>query len=291
MSIDSFQGVPTEGTVINIVDPYTDLSDAGFHMGYLRSLPFLFRQGVKRYTFPPSWLRVKSKPTFNEVLVEENEHYRYRVVQEFAFEYDVIGADRESRKLEFSHLCQYTSQDIDEYADESTTYKILRAYKQGQIEELFLVTDSADFRIEDTVAGKPLVEDLPRVEPLSYEKLSKQYIQSTLGKRRLGYGETLNIWLHHAAAEYEDVMGVEPTRIANLFEFDALEPGIRTWEILEFLASDMSKQEPDHISAVTRPFVESDNSVIESHIRNALQEFNYDREAVREYRQTGSRPV
>jgi hypothetical protein len=69
-----------------------------------------------------------------------------------------------------------------------------------------------------------------------------------------------------------------------------LEPGIRTWDLLEFLATDLTKQNPDHINATVRPWVESDITKIEERIRNALQEFQYDRERVRRFRETGERP-
>jgi hypothetical protein len=160
----------------------------------------------------------------------------------------------------------------------------------GHIEELFLVTDQSSFSLSDTISVKPLREELQYAEVLSYENIAKQYIRRELGEPIISFGTTLNIWLHRAAADYQKVMGNTPGRIADLFDFDVLEPGIRTWDIFEFLASDLSYESSDHINATIRPWIESDITKTESNIRNALQEFNYDRETVRKFRVTGNRP-
>lgn len=293
MSLGIFEGIKTDSTVINIVDPYTGGSEHDYFMGYLRSLPYLFECGITRYTFSPGWMHINSHPTFDAVFEEksgsENE-FRYDAVADLAFDYVILAEEAESTKIQYQQLCQYTSQQLDVDSDANTTFKIFQAFNDGHINELFLVTDRADFNLDVTVADKPLIEEVDNVEQLSYERLAQRYIQSNFDKVRLGFDETLNIWLHHAAADYEAVTGSTPDRIADLFEFETLPPGIRTWEFFEFLGSDLSDDEPDHISAVTRPWVESDNSVIETYIRNALQDFNYDPETIQHYRKTGQRP-
>ncbi|QWC20746.1 hypothetical protein [Halorubrum sp. 2020YC2] len=159
----------------------------------------------------------------------------------------------------------------------------------GRIEELFLVTDRASFSLSDTTTYKPLREELDHAEVLSYEKIAKQYIRSQFDSPSIPFAKTLNIWLHHAADDYHEVMSRQPQRIGDLFEFDVLEPGVRTWDLFEFLATEVSRDSIEHINAVVRPWIESDITKVEANIRNALQEFDYDREAVRTFRETGDR--
>jgi len=264
-------------------------------MGYLRSLPYLFQEGIVNYTFSPEWLRRMSNETFDEVLQEpENEDdpwFEYRALPNYPFKYTIIDQKKTADDLSFQHICQITNQEMDEYSTARTTHKLLRAYMDDRIEELFLITDRASFSISDTASGKPLREELHHAEILSYEKIAKQYIRSQFGTPNIPFGKTLNIWLHIAANEYSNVMDKQPQRIGDLFEFDSLEPGIRTWDLFEFLATDLSRDSIDHINAVVRPWIESDITKVEANIRNALQEFNYDREAVRTFRETGDRPA
>lgn len=294
MSIDRFAGLRTDRVFV-ITDPLTAENAAGNHMGYLRSLPYLHEQGIARYTFPPGWLRRNSMETFDAVVYEENgqegcPRFTYRALSELPFEYTIIPTDQTAAELSFDTICQLTSQATDEYSDADTTHKLLQAYLNDRIDELFLVTDQASFNIETTVSGKPLAEEIDHVEVLSYSKLAKQHLKMEFDEQVLPLGESLNIWLHRAAAEYVDVMGKRPGRIADLFHFDELKPGIRTWDLFEFLATDIADQNPDHINATVRPWVESDITKIEERIRNALQEFQYDRDLVRRFRETGQRP-
>ncbi len=254
-------------------------------MGYLRSLPLLLHYGVTQFTFPRGWLSASSTDTFDAVVEErEDRQFRYTAIPDLEFDYVLIDTDRRADTLGFDQLCQVTNQDLEDAQTSSTTHKLMDAYKTDRIKELFLLTDTGDFKMQGTVTQKSMAEDVDRISQLDYTDLAQKYIAQNFEKPRLSLGETRNIWLHHAAAEYKDVMGYEPTQIRDLFEFDILKPGIRTWDILEFLASDTAKEDPAHIEAVTRPWVESDNSVIETYIRNALQEFDYDREKVRAYR-------
>lgn len=293
MAVKQLAGVRT-GSVIILKDPLTSENAAGNQMGYLRSLPYLFQEGIAQYTFPPGWLRKLSNGTFDEVLEEpddeDNSWFEYRALPDFPFKYTIIDREKTASDLSFHHICQITNQQTDEYSAARTTHKLLRAYLDGRIEELFLVTDRASFSISDTTSGKPLREELDHTEVLSYEAIAKQYIRNQFGGPNLPFGKTLNIWLHGAANDYRDVMDERPQRIGDLFEFDVLEPGIRTWDLFEFLATDFSRESIDHINATVRPWVESDIGKVESNIRYALQEFDYDREAVRTFRETGERP-
>lgn len=293
MAVEQFTGVRTDSVII-LKDPLTAENSAGNQMGYLRSLPYLFQEGVVNYTFPPGWLRRMSNETFDEVLGEPEDDdgswFEYRALPKFPFKYKIIDKGMKVDNLSFQHICQITNQEIDEHSTARTTHKLLRAYLEGRIDELFLVTDRAAFSISDTQSQKPLREDLDHAEVLSYEEIAKQYIRNQYGRPNLPFGKTLNVWLHGAAAEYCKVMDERPQRIGDLFEFDVLEPGIRTWDLFEFLASDLSRESIDHINATVRPWVESDITKVESNIRNALQEFDYDQEAVRTYRETGNRP-
>lgn len=286
MTAYTFAGIPTENRVIHLTDPLTAENEAGYGMGYLRSIPLLLEYGVTQFTFPKGWLSAMSTETFDAVVEEcsEEDHFRYTAIPDLEFDYALISTDQSASNLEFDQLCQITNQDLEDTQAESTTHKILEAYKSGRIEELFLLTDADDFQMQGTVTGKPMAEDIERISQIDYTDLARRYLRQTFEKQYLSFGETLNIWLHHAAKEYAEVMGSDPTQIRDLFEFDVLEPGIRTWDVLEFLASNLAKDDPAHIEAVTRPWVESDNSVIETYIRNALQEFDYDREKVRTYR-------
>lgn len=294
MAVEQLSGVRTDSVII-IKDPQTSENAAGNQMGYLRSLPYFFQENVINYTFPPGWLRRMSNETFDEVVEEPDEEdmpwFDYRAIPDFPFKYTIIGQEKTVDDLSFQHICQITNQGIDEHSTARTTHKLLRAYMDDQIEELFLVTDSASFTISDTASGKPLREELDHAAVLSYEGIAKQYIHNQFGGPKLPFGKTLNIWLHGAAADYRDVMDERPQRIGDLFEFDVLEPGIRTWDLFEFLATDLSRDSIDHINATVRPWVESDITKVESNIRNSLQEFDYDREAVRTFRKTGERPA
>ncbi|WEL18871.1 hypothetical protein SVXHr_2728 [Halorhabdus sp. SVX81] len=293
MEVEQITGVRTD-SVIFLKDPLTSANSLGNQMGYLRSLPYLFEQGILNYTFPPSWLRMLSNETFNEVLQESDEAsdqwFEYRALSSFPFKYTIINQEKTVDELSFQHICQVTNQEVEEAGNTRITHKLLQAYMNNQIQELFIVTDNTSFSISDTVSEKPLREELDHAETLSYEKIAKQYIRNQFGSPNLPLGETLNIWLHGAATEYCEIMDERPRRIADLFEFDVLQPGIRTWDMFEFLASDTSREGIDHINATIRPWIESDITKVEENIRNALQEFDYDRETVQTFRETGERP-
>lgn len=282
MAIEQFEGIPTDSIIV-VTDPATSGSDRG-NMGWLRSLPYLRRQGVTTYTFSPSWLRYGSDVTFDEVMNEYDSGFSYIAIPGVDFEYRLIERADGHEDVSAQHLCQYTSRDTESGGSSSTTHKILNAYNRGRIDELVLVIDSPKFQIIKREAQKPLTETLDNFSELSYPGIAKQYLQAELDDRYLGYNETLNIWLHEAAVEYVNVMETEPSRIADLFEFNELEPGIRTWDVFEFLASETTKEEKDHIQATVRPWVERDISIIYSHILSALQEFEFDADQVREYR-------
>jgi len=288
MTADTFAGIPTENRVIHLIDPLAAENEGGYGMGYLRCLPLLRKYGINRFTFPKGWLSAASSETFDAVVEngDEDEQFQYTAIPGLEFDYTLISTDKPADILRFNQLCQITNQELERSQSESTTHKLLEAFKNSRIGELFLVTDTADFSVQGTVAQKPMAEDINRISQITYRDLAQNYLNRTFERRYIGYGETLNIWLHHAAKEYTTVMGDEPTQIRDLFEFDVLRPGIRTWDVLEFLASNLAKEDPAHIEAVTRPWVESDNSVIETYIRNALQEYDYEREKIRAYRST-----
>lgn len=294
MAVEQLTGVRTDSVII-LKDPLTSENAAGNQMGYLRSLPYLFQEGIVQYTFPPGWLRRMSNETFDEVLQEEgnedNPWFEYRALPDFPFNYTIIDQKKKADDISFQHICQITNQETDEYSSVRTTHKLLRAYLDERIEELFLVTDRASFSLSDTTSQKPLREELDHAEVLSYEKIAKQYIRSQFGSPSIPFAQTLNIWLHHAADDYLEVMDRRPQRIGDLFEFDLLEPGVRTWDLFEFLATEVSRDSIEHINATVRPWIESDITKVEANIRNALQEFDYDREAVRTFRETGDRSV
>jgi hypothetical protein len=286
MAIDSLDGVSTDSIIV-ITDPLTAGSDRG-NMGWLRSLPYLTRQGVMRYTFNPSWLRYGSNETFDAVLSESEEanHFSYSAVPDFEFQYRLIERDFDAREIRAQHLCQYTSQETEDEGKQSTTHKLIRAYNDGNIEELVLVVDKAGFRLANQEANKPLTE-MHDVSELSYEGMVRYYLKYELPARYLALDSTLNVWLHEAAVEYANVMDSEPNRIADLFQFTELESGIRTWDFFEFLASETTEDNTDHIQATIRPWVEQDITKIRDHILNALQQFDFDAQKVREFRSGG----
>ena len=283
MTLDSFAGGPVDDVVV-ITDPLTQENESGYHMGYFRSLPLLLRNNINNITCPKNWLNKFSDVTFEEAFEECNGAHRYTAIPSLSFDYHLIGLDKNTHEITYPYLCQYTSQDAENGSIHSTTHKILRAYNRGQIQQLFLVVNTPGFRVKGRESIKPLTETLDDVREISYEGMAKQYIRYELPEQYLGYGETMNVWLHEAAIEYVDVMESEPSRIADLFEFDVLEFGIRTWDFLEFLATNVSKEDPNHIKASIRPWVESDIDPITDHIQNALQEYNYDRATIHDYR-------
>ncbi|WP_142860651.1 hypothetical protein [Salinigranum halophilum] len=281
--IESIDGVPTDSIIV-ISDPATSGGDRG-NMGWLRSLPYLVRQGVTTYTFNPAWLRYGSDETFDEVLEEQPGEggYTYRAIDDFSFQYQLIETDTPVSTITAPHICQYTSQEGEHKGEVSTTHKLLRAYDAGQLDELVLVVDKSGFRLSKQETDKPLIEALD-VHELSYRGVASYYLKHELPVRYLGLDETLNIWLHEAAIEYASVMESEPNRIADLFEFDVLQPGIRTWGFLEFLANKTTEEQTDHVQATIRPWVERDITKIRDHILNALQRFEFDAEQVRAFR-------
>jgi hypothetical protein len=283
MAIETLDGVPMDSIVV-VVDPLTAGSDRG-NMGWLRSLPYMRRHGVTTYTFNPAWLRYGSNETFDEVLTqqERNGEFEYTALPGLGFDYRLIDRDIIASDITASHLCQYTSQEGEDKGKASTTHKLIRAYNDDQIDELVLVVDKSAFRLSNQEADKPLTEALD-VREVSYPGMATYYLNHELPARYLGFDETLNIWLHEAAVEYADVMESEPSRVADLFEFLELEPGVRTWNVLEFLATKTTEENTDHIAATVRPWVERDITKIRDHILNALQLFDFDADQVRAYR-------
>jgi hypothetical protein len=287
MAIETLDGVLMDSIVV-IVDPATAGSDRG-NMGWLRSLPYLRRHGVTTYTFNPAWLRYGSNETFDEVLTER-EHdgeFRYTALPGLGFDYRLLDRNVTTTDISLPHLCQYTSQEGEIEGAVSTTHKLIRAYNDDQIGELVLVVDKSAFRLSNQVADKPLTEALD-VREVSYPGMATYYLKHELPARYLGIDETLNIWLHEAAVEYVDVMDSEPSRVADLFQYSELEPGIRTWDFLEFLASKTTEDNTNHIAATVRPWVERDITKIRDHALNALQVFDFDADQVREFRDGGT---
>lgn len=287
MAIDVLDGVPTDSIIV-VTEPATAGSDRG-NMGWLRSVPYLLRQGVSQYTFNPSWLRYGSNETFDAVLADADTggQFTYTAIPDLGFQYRLVQRDHGPSDVAAQHLCQYTSQETEDEGTTSTTHKLIRAYNAGDIEELVLVVDKSGFRLSNQEATKPLTEILD-VRELSYPGMAKYYLNHRLPTRYLGLNETLNIWLHEAAIEYANVMQSEPTRLADLFHFSELEPGVRTWEFLEFLATKTSEENTDHIQATIRPWVERDITKIRDHVLNALQEFEFTADNVRAHRSSRS---
>ncbi len=287
MSVDSIEGISTDSIVV-MTDPATAGSDRG-NMGWLRSLPLLARRGISNYTFPNTWLSYGSSVTFDEVLDGEESPFEYTAVPDIEFNYHLYGAESTWGDISAQHLCQYTNQEVEQKGKSSTTQKLIRAYNEGQLDELFLVVDGSDFRLDDAEQQKPLTETIGNVAEFGYEGAATYYIKHELPTHYLPLDETLNIWLHEAAIEYATKMDREPTRIADLFEFSEVHPDVRTWDFFEFLATQVTRDETDHIQATVRPWVEADITVIRDHILNELQKFDFEAEQVREYRQANSK--
>lgn len=275
-----------DGQIVTVIDPFTDENEEGHNMGYLRSLPYLVEQGIHRFTFPPQWLGYGHAATFNEVMEETGSGFRYTAITDFTFDYNIIEPDTPFDTLEFGQLCQYTNEAIEEPGKPSITHKIIQAYNSGLINNLVLVFNSSSFSIADHVTQKPLIEKLDRVTELSYESLAKDYIRTEIGGPYISVGNTLNIWLHRAAADYVKEIGTRPTRIADLFVFDDLPPNVRTWELLEVLATAHTEEEADHIGASVRPWIESDITRVQTSIHNALQRFEYNADRIQHHRGT-----
>jgi hypothetical protein len=275
-----------DGQIVTVVDPFTDENEDGHNMGYLRSLPYLVEQGVLRFTFPPQWLGYGHPATFDEIMEEKGDGFRYTAITDFTFEYHIIEPDTPFDTLEFAQLCQYTNEAIEEPGTPSITHKILQSYNTDLIDDLILVFNSSSFTIADHVTQKPLVEKLDHVTELSYESLAKDYIRTEIGGPYISVGNTLNIWLHRAAADYFTETVTRPTRISDLFLFDDLPPNVRTWDLLEALATAHSEEDADHIAATVRPWIESDITRVQTSIHNALQRFEYNADRIQRHRDT-----
>jgi len=282
MGVDVLEGISTDSIIV-MTDPATAGSDRG-NMGWLRSLPFLIRQGITDYTFPNNWLSYGSSVTFDEVLAGEDSPFNYTAIPGIDFSYHLYGTDSTWSDIASQHLCQYTNQEVEHKGKSSTTQKLIRAYNEGQLDELFLVVDTGNFQLDDADQKKPLTEIIKDVAEFGYEGAATYYIRHELSTHYLSLDETLNIWLHEAAIEYVAKMEREPTRIADLFEFSEVHPDVRTWDFFEFLASKLTQNETDHIQATIRPWVEVDITVIRDHILNELQKFDFEAEQVRAYR-------
>jgi hypothetical protein len=266
-----------------MIDSAVAGSSAG-NMGWLRSLPFLFNRGISKFTFAKSWLEYGSSVTFDAVLDGDESSFKYTAVPDFQFKYHLLEADTPWRDLEFQHVCQFVSQETEKMGKSSTTQKLLRAYNEDLIEELFLVVDTPNFRLSNQESDKPLTENLTDVGEFGYKGASKYYLKHELPTTYLSLNDTLNIWLHEAAVEYANTMNKPPSRIADLFDFAELDTTVRTWDFFEFLASNITEQETDHIQATVRPWVECDISRIKKYILNDLQRFDFDAEQVKRYR-------
>ena len=283
MVVGSIEGISTDSIVI-MTDSATAGSKRG-NMGWLRSLPFLSKQGVANYTFPKHWLHYNSSVTFNEILDGEDSPFEYAAIPSVEFSYYLYPSESAWPDISAQHLCQFTSQQIEEKGDSSTTQKLIRAYNEGQIEELLIVVDSPSFRLDGTNRQKSLTETLRNVSEFGYEGVATHYIRHELPTHYLPLNETLNVWLHEAAIDYVAKMDQEPTRIADLFEFSSVHPDVRTWDFFEFLTSQVTRDETNHIQATIRPWVEADITKIQDHILNELQEFEFDADQVRAYRE------
>lgn len=283
MAVETFEGVSTDSIII-IIDPQA----AGGNrtsMGWLRSLPFLRARGIANYTFPKSWLEYGSSVTFDEVLTGEEPPFEYTAIPSLSFDYQLFDAETTWRDIHAQHICQVTSQEAETKGQSSMTQKLIRAHNEGQIDELFLVVDRPDFYLDSHKTTKPLTERLHDGSELSFEGCVRPYLRTQLDDWYLSGDETLNIWLQQAAVEYTRKIGEEPTRIADLFDFNTVHPAVRTWDFFEFLAADTTREETDHIQATIRPWVEKDITVIRKHILNELQTFDFDAEQVRKFRE------
>lgn len=283
MGIDTIEGISTDSIIV-MTDPAVAGGDRG-NMGWLRSLPFLLRESVTNFTFPNSWLGYGSPVTFEEVLDEQESQFEYTAIPGIEFDYHLYGADSSWLDISSQHLCQYTTQEVENKGKTSTTQKLIRAYNEAQLEELVLVVDAPDFRLDGADQEKPLTETIGAVAEFGYEGAATYYIRHELPTHYLSFDETLNIWIHEAAIEYATKMDREPTRIADLFKFSEVHPAVRTWDFFEFLASQVTRDETEHIQATIRPWVEADITVIRDHVLNELQKYDFDAEKVREYRQ------
>ncbi|WP_141212975.1 hypothetical protein [Halorubrum sp. Ea1] len=286
MEADTIAGISTDSIIV-MTDSATGGSDRG-NMGWLRSLPLLSKWGVTDYTFPNSWLGYGSSVTFDEVLNGEDNCFEYSITPGLEFTYHLYGSDSTWSEISEQHLCQYTNQEVENKGKSSTTQKLIRAYNEDQLDKLFLVVDRSDFRLDDADRKKPLTETIENVAEFGYEGAAIYYIQHELPTHYLSLDETLNIWIHEAAVEYATSMDREPTRIADLFEFSEVHPSVRTWDFFEFLASQVTRDDMEHIQATIRPWVEADISVIRDHILNELQKFDFEAEQVRDYRQANT---
>jgi hypothetical protein len=79
-------------------------------------------------------------------------------------------------------------------------------------------------------------------------------------------------------------MDREPSRIADLFDFSEVHPAVRTWDFFEFLATQTTKEDTDHVQATIRPWIEADITRVCDHILNQLQVFEFDADQVRAHR-------
>jgi hypothetical protein len=282
MPVETLDGIETDAPIV-MVDPATAGSDRG-NMGWLRSLPYLCRQGVTDYTFAQSWLSYGTTTTFEELFGGDESPFAYTVVPSLEFRYHLFGSDATWRDISAQHLCQFTSQETEAQGVSSTTQKLLRGYNEGNIQELILVVDRSDFVLADAARRKPLTETLSNVGEFGYEGAATYYIKHELPTNYLSLDETLNVWLHEAAIEYATEMDREPNRIADLFDFSEVHPAVRTWDFFEFLATQTTKEDTDHVQATIRPWIEADISLVRDHILNELQVFEFDADQVRSHR-------
>jgi hypothetical protein len=275
-------GNPSDRPYI-IVDPYALENTEGYKMGYLRSIPYLLTQGAETYTFPPGWLSYRSDETRNYVLTEQNSHFIYDGVPGIEFDYHIINEDITNPGLGLDVICQVTHQEIQHNNTANVTETLVRAYQRGHLDHLVLVVASDTFRINSWSADKPLSEELGAYV-LSYNDMLEQYIQKHYDSPPLPFNVSRNLWLQEAAHEYRAASDRQPTSIDALFEFDSVPPTVRTWDVLEFMADPLSEESADHVEAVTRPWVETNNTVIRKNIMNTLGALDYDESKVREYR-------
>jgi len=275
-------GTPSDALHI-IVDPYTLENKEGYRMGYLRSIPYLLTQGVETFTFPAGWLSYRSNETRSYVLTEHESHFIYDGIPGFEFDYHIITEDIADTDLEMDVICQVTNQKIQRNNNANVTETLVRAYQRGHLDHLVLVVNSPTFRIDSWNADKPLSEELGAYV-LTYNELLEQYIQSRYDRPPLPFIVSRSLWLQEAAHEYRAASGQTPASIDAMFEFESVPPTVRTWDLLEFLADPLSEESADHIEAVTRPWVETNNTVIRKKVINTLGALDYDQAKVQEYR-------